>query len=287
MKRILITGGKGLVGRTLNTLLTPYYKTYALGREQLDITNKEHVRKIIRLIRPDYIIHLAAFTQVDLCEKKSQACYQVNVKGTKHIIDTAQMVHAKLIYLSTDYVFDGEKHTPYTETDPKNPVNYYGHTKSLAEDLIQKELSEFFIIRPAWIFGETKRNFIHLVVELAEKEETLKFVSDQISTPTYAVDLSYFIKFLIDNEPGEYGIYHYTNEGEASRFEEAQYILDKLGYDNNLIPVSQKEFKAPAQRPAYSVLSKDKVKRVFGLKPRHWKEAMDECLARLFPDKML
>ncbi len=282
-KRILITGGKGLTGKAITRILSPFYNVYAFGRQELDVTKPGLLHKTASLARPDYIIHLAAYTQVDLAEKEQKKAYAVNVKGTENIMSVARKYNSILVFLSTDYVFDGEKGKPYVETDPKNPVNYYGYTKSLAEDLIMEQAKKYFIIRPAWIFGEDKRNFIHLVLDLAQKNKTLRFVSDQISTPTYTKDLAFFIKYLIDMEEDRYGIYHYTNEGQASRYDEAQFILETLGIDRKIIPVSREEFPAPAKRPPYSVLSKEKIRNLFRIAPRDWKEAMKECLQNMFP----
>ncbi len=274
--KVLITGAGGLTGKTA----TEYFKTqtnyqiFPLSRQDLDITDAIAVQKTISGLQPDFVLNCAAFTQVDLAEIKKAQCYAVNVTGVKNLATASHQTGSTLIHLSTDYVFDGAKRSPYSENDPKNPLNYYGLTKSQAEDIIPQLTSRYFIIRPAWIYGKYGNNFFKLVLKLAEENDVLKISNDQINTPTYARDLVEFIHFIIQHAQDEYGLYHFSNEGQTTRYEQAKEILKLLGKSNKIIPVDSSEFNPIAKRPPYSVLSKAKIKNKWHYPVKHWKESL-------------
>ncbi len=278
--RVLITGAGGLAGKTLHEALEKQgnYEVLALDKKALDITQGEKVMEAVQGFRPEYVVNCAAFTQVDRAETQRRQAYAVNVEGVRHLAQASVATGAVLIHLSTDYVFDGEKKAPYSENDLTNPLNYYGQTKLEGEQEILRLSERFFIIRPAWIYGKYGRNFYHLLVELAQKNKELRFINDQTGSPTYAGDLADFIRFLTDERIEDFGIYHFSNEGETTRYGQARLMLRLLGFENPVKPVPHTYFNAPAKRPAYSVLSKEKVKKKFGYPVPHWKESMEKFI---------
>ncbi len=279
MKKILITGAKGLMGQYLREVLDGSYEVYALDKYQLDITDREQVLKIVGEIKPGYIINAAAFTNVDQAEIKREQAYAVNVSGVENIMEAAKEQGSIPIHFSTDYVFDGKKSTPYNEDDPKNPLNYYGLTKHLSEEkIVSSGYDKYFIIRPAWIYGKYGNNFFHLILKLAEQNEVLRIANDQTGSPTYARDLAMFIKFLIDQSISGFGIYHFSNEGSCTRYEQAKALMDLLGIKKKIIPVPSSVFKPLARRPAYSVLSKEKVKKQLDYPVPHWKDSLEQFI---------
>jgi dTDP-4-dehydrorhamnose reductase len=285
--KILITGASGLVGKTASEYFSalPEYEVTPLSHMQLDITDKDAVFRSVSEIKPAFIINCAAYTQVDRAEKEKEKCFAVNVQGAVHLAEAAELHRSTLIHLSTDYVFDGEKKIPYSESDPKNPLNHYGLTKSLSEDGIAEVTNRFHIIRPAWIYGKYGDNFFTKLIRWARTKDTLQISNDQISTPTYAGDLTAFIDFIIRNAPEDYGIYHFTGEGQATRYEQAVETLKLLGIKRKIVPVSSGIFKPLAKRPPYSVLSKEKIKTKWNYPVKHWKESLKQFINQDYDNK--
>ncbi len=276
---VLITGANGLVGKTLSGINRKYkFKLFAFGKEELDITREETVKRVLGEIKPDYIINCAAYTQVDKAEIEKEKCFRVNVTGTEYLVREARSYGSVFIHLSTDYVFDGKKKQPYVETDIKNPVNYYGITKSMAEDVIRNYTEKFFIIRPAWIYGLYGKNFFQNLLKWFSEKNMLKISDDQTSTPTLAEDLADFIFFLIRSESKKYGIFHFTNGGETTRYGMALAVKEFLNLNVEIVPAPSSVFTPLAQRPAYSVLSKEKVKSFFDYPIIHWKESLKKFI---------
>jgi dTDP-4-dehydrorhamnose reductase len=275
-KRILITGAGGLVGRTLTEYLEreSYRNVFAFTRKDLDITDRRRVEEITAALQPDYIINCAAYTQVDKSEVEKKLCYAVNVKGTEHLAVAAARLKAVLIHLSTDYVFDGKKLTPYTEDDAANPLNYYGLTKLMSEEKVKTYAEGYFIIRPSWIYGKYGKNFFTGLMEWAKANKVLKIAGDQTGSPTFAGDLAEFILFLLSRGIKDYGTYHFSNEGAVTRYEQALEIIRLKDLSVRLEPVSSAYFKPLAVRPPYSVLSKEKIKRKFDYPVADWKDSL-------------
>lgn len=276
-KRYLVTGATGRLGydvvRELNKL--GIYDILALGSKDLDITNERLVHKIITEYAPEYIIHCAAWTKVDEAEEKKEACYDVNVNGTKYITDAAREVGAKLTFISTDYVFDGTKNTPYEVTDSVCPVNYYGYTKALAEDIV-RSYNKHFIVRTSWVFGIHGKNFVKTMLNLSKTNDSIRVVGDQFGTPTYTKDLAETLVKM--QETKKYGTYHATNDGMTNWADFAKYSLAANGIDEKkIIPIPTEEYPTKAARPHYSVLSKSSLtENGFDLL-RSWNDAIDDC----------
>ncbi|MCU7557546.1 dTDP-4-dehydrorhamnose reductase [Macrococcus capreoli] len=276
----LITGGNGQLGYDVtNYFLEKGAKVLSPSSKEFDITNVELMDKYLTDINLDVIIHCAAYTAVDDAESNKDINYEVNVQGTKNIVEIAKKHNAKLIYISTDYVFDGEKDLPYIETDKKNPINEYGKSKSLAEDIVISELQKYFIVRISWVIGINGKNFVKTMLRLSEKMDTLSVIDDQVGSPTFTSDLSKLIyEFSLSDR---FGIYHATNEGYCSWNELATTIFKLKNIDINVNKISTSEYKTAAKRPLNSRMSKDKlVKNGFTTLP-HWKESLERYLKEL------
>ena len=253
--KYFITGGSGQFGYDLINELNKEKdaEIYAPTSTELDITNREKVISSIQNFKPDVVFHCAAYTDVEKAEleENQKECYNINVNGTKNIVDASWKVNAKLIYISTDCVFDGEKETPYTIDDKTNPINYYGATKQTGERYC-KIAPKNFIVRVSWLFGKNGDNFIKRILDLSHQKDELKIINDQIGSPTYTLDLAKALIQLAKTE--NYGIYHITNRDTCSLYDLAQYICELDGTKINLIPVSSDDYKTKAKKPKNSIL---------------------------------
>lgn len=272
--KYLITGVKGQLGYDIVRELEKRneHEYLALDAAEMDITDQDRVREVITEYQPDAIFHCAAYTAVDKAEDNVEACEKVNVEGTRNIAEAAREVDSKLIYLSTDYVFDGTKEGKYTPEDPTNPKSVYGNTKYLGE-LEALKVLKHYIVRISWVFGINGHNFIKTMLKLAETHDEVSVVSDQIGSPTYTVDLA---RLLVDMAHSDrYGIYHATNEGECSWADFAEYIFKANGKDTKVNHITSEEYPQKAYRPRNSRLSKDKlVENGFDRLPT-WQDAVD------------
>lgn len=252
-KKVLITGSNGMLGSSLLEQLKKKYSIKGITIEDADITDFDAVVKVIRKIKPNIVIHTAAYTKVDDCESNSILAYKVNTIGTRNVAVACQKIDASMVYISTDYVFDGTKESPYTEFDATNPLSVYGKTKLAGEEFVRQILNRFYIIRTSWLYGKGGSNFVDTIINKAKKEKVLKIVDDQRGSPTYANDLADKIGEIIKEE--KYGIYHVTNSGSCTWFEFAKRIIE---YSNikgvDVIPIKSNALNRPAKRPANSVL---------------------------------
>lgn len=282
--KILLTGASGQLGRELTQFPTgPDMHLMGFSRTELDITNMDEVRARLRSLRPDVVIHAAAYTAVDLAESRPEDAYRVNVAGTRNVAVTAEEIGARLCYISTDYVFDGTATVPYNEYDNANPQSTYGKSKRAGEVLVQGLCSNWFIVRTSWVYGRYGANFVNTMLTKSKEVPRLRVVEDQIGCPTYTKDLAQFLFDLVRTEC--YGIYHVTNEGSCSWYEFALAILDAAGILTPVDPCSTEEFQRPAPRPRYSVLGKTAL-RANGFTPlRHWKHALAQFLREVVPNE--
>lgn len=270
--KFLITGVNGQLGYDIKKelLFRGYEHVYSPNREELDITNEKQVSKLVDQIKPNVIFHCAAYTAVDKAEEEKELCYNVNVNGTKYLVNAAKDIGAKIIYISTDYVFDGTKEGIYEVNDKTNPINYYGETKWLGEEIV-RTYENHIITRISWVFGINGKNFIKTMLKLAETKTELGVVCDQIGSPTYTEDLS---KLLIDMAMSEKtGTYHATNEGYCSWNEFAKYIFEINEINMTVNEVLTKDYKTTAKRPINSKLDKSKLEEDFYKLP-DWKDAV-------------
>lgn len=286
--RYLITGFKGQLGydivRELENRGEFEYK--ALDVDEMDITNREQVFEVIKEYQPDVIFHCAAWTAVDKAEEMEEKVHDINVVGTKNLVDASLEVDAKMIYMSTDYVFDGKKEGYYKEEDPINPMSVYGKTKYEGEEEVRKN-PKHFITRISWVFGINGNNFIKTMLRLSENHEEVTVVDDQVGSPTYTVDLA---KLLVEMASSEkYGTYHVNNDGYCSWAEFAKYIFERNHKDTKVIPVTTEEYIKnagdQAYRPRNSKLSKEKlVEAGFEMLPS-WQDATDRYCKELVKKK--
>ena len=272
--KFFITGINGQLGHDINLelLRRGYTDIYAPSSNEINITDNDAVEKAIINYQPNIIFHCAAYTAVDKAEDDKDTCYAVNVIGTRNIVESAKKINAKIIYISTDYVFDGTKNGYYTESDSVNPINYYGQTKYLGEEETRR-YNNHIITRISWVFGINGKNFVKSMLNLAESRDSLNIVNDQIGSPTYTKDLS---KLLVDMALSDKtGTYHVTNDGFCSWFEFAKYIFETNDIDIIVNPISTSEYPTRANRPHNSKLSKEKlINDGFEMLPS-WQDAID------------
>lgn len=271
--KFLVTGISGQLGYDVVQELRErgYTDILAPTHEEMDLTNEEDVESVVLGFRPDIIFHCAAYTAVDKAEEMKEVCYDVNVNGSRYITKYGNMVEAKIIYISTDYVFDGSKDGMYVEDDVICPVNYYGETKYLGEEQV-KESDNYIIARISWVFGVNGKNFVKTMLRLAETKKELSVVADQFGSPTYTKDVA---GVLVDMALSEkQGVYHITNEGYCSWYEFAKYIFEVNGVEIKVNPIMTSEYKTAAVRPLNSKLSKEKLVSDGFKRLPDWKDAV-------------
>ena len=283
--KILVTGAKGQLGYDICRVLTREGKHEAIGIDigELDITDECAVHMYIETLRPDVVMHNAAYTAVDKAEIDEAACRGVNAFGTKYLAEAAASVGAKFLYISTDYVFDGEKEGAYLPDDPLSPVSVYGRTKAEGEAYVRAASDRFFIVRISWVFGINGNNFVRTMLRLYETKPELNVVCDQIGSPTYTADLAELLCVMIETE--RFGTYHATNEGVCSWYEFAREIMRLAGRETVINAVTTEEYLkiAPqqAKRPMNSVLSQDTLEQNGFIRLPHWKDAVKRYLDEL------
>lgn len=226
--KVVVTGAKGQLGMDLvNLLASKRYDVYGYGRNELDVTNFHQVKQVISEVKPDVVIHAAAYTKVDQAESEPDQAFLINAYGTRNVAVASEEVGAKLVYISTDYVFDGKATIPYNEFAPTNPQSVYGKSKLAGEQFVRDLHSKFFIVRTSWVYGKHGNNFVKTMLNLSQERDELMVVHDQIGCPTYAVDLANYILELIRTE--KYGVYHISNSGHCSWYEFAKAIFEETG----------------------------------------------------------
>ena len=286
MKRILLTGTTGQLGQELQQTLASLGDVTGVDRQSLDLVQPDNIRQTIREFKPNLIVNAAAYTAVDKAETETELAKSINGMAPTIMAEEAQRLEAVLIHISTDYVFDGRKNTPYTEEDTPNPINTYGQSKLLGEEGVQKTCDRHIILRTAWVYGTYgKGNFVKTMLRLGSEREELRVVVDQVGTPTWTGDLAWAIAQL--GQKASPGIYHFTNSGAISWydfavaiFEEAQQLDFPLKVQR-IVPIITSEFPTPAPRPAYSVLSSKKISAVLRTHPPHWRQSLRQMLKQL------
>ncbi|WDV45737.1 dTDP-4-dehydrorhamnose reductase [Clostridiaceae bacterium M8S5] len=256
--KVLVTGYNGQLGYdVIEELKKHNIQCCGSDKKEFDLTDRVACSSFIKDYKPNIIVHCAAYTNVDKAEKERELCHKINVIGTKNIANISQEIGAKLLYISTDYVFDGKGEKPFTVEDIPNPINYYGWTKYLGELEVKEHLDDYFILRVSWLFGTNGHNFINTIIRLAKVNPNIKVVDDQIGSPTYTRDVAVFIRKLIATN--KYGTYHVTNEGFCSWYEFAKKIVELSDMETIVYPIKTIDFKTTARRPNNSRLSKTKL----------------------------
>ncbi|WP_163882588.1 dTDP-4-dehydrorhamnose reductase [Paenibacillus favisporus] len=283
--RVLVTGASGQLGMDVVSLFEQRgYQVLGCSRSELDITSIEQCQKMLGDYKPESVIHCAAYTAVDAAETDIDGAYKVNAVGTRNIAVAAEKVGAKLVYISTDYVFNGRSAVPYQEYDNTDPQSVYGKSKRAGEVLVQSLSSRYFIVRTSWVYGLHGNNFVKTMLRLGQEKPSLQVVNDQKGSPTYTVDLAHFLDELVQTE--KYGIYHASNSGDCTWFEFTQAIFEeasKIGIliKSELEPCTTAQFPRPAPRPENSVMEHLSI-RTNGLTDlRPWREGLIDFLKQI------
>lgn len=275
--KVLVTGVKGQLGYdVVKELEKRNIEAVGVDIEEMDITDAECVDRVIREAAPDAVIHCAAYTAVDAAEDNEELCRKVNAEGPQNIANVCKALDIKMIYISTDYVFDGQGERPWEPEDERNPLNVYGQTKYEGELAVQNTLDKYFIVRIAWVFGVNGKNFIKTMLRLAETHNRLTVVNDQYGSPTYTYDLARLLVDMVLTE--KYGVYHATNEGICTWYEFACEIFKQAGVDIEVVPVSAAEYSAKAKRPENSRMNKDKLEANGFERLPSWQDALKRYL---------
>lgn len=290
--RILITGCKGQLGTELQDIvrkgraeigevsnIIKDANIIALDVDKLDITDLNSVKNVLNTIKPDVVINCAAATNVDGCESDEDFAFKVNALGPRNLAMVCEEIGAKLVQVSTDYVFSGTGDKPLTEYDLTAPYSVYGKTKLLGENYVREFCSKYYIVRTAWLYGYVGHNFVYTMRRLGKEKECINVVNDQIGNPTHANDLAYHILKLIETE--EYGIYHCTGKGECSWYDFAKMIIELSGEKCIVNSCTSEEYKTPAKRPEYSSLDNMMLRNTVGDEMRNWQDAIKSFIENL------
>ena len=275
--KVLVTGVKGQLGYdVVKDLEKRGHQPIGVDRDEMDLMDNEAIRTFIMNLKPEAIIHCAAYTAVDKAEEEVETCYQINAEAVKVISECAKELDVKLIYISTDYVFDGTKEGEYVETDLPNPINVYGASKLKGEQYVQTLLEKYYIVRISWVFGVNGNNFIKSMRRLGSERDELNIINDQVGSPTYTADLAPLLVDMMETD--KYGIYHATNEETCSWYEFANEIFKQSGIEVKTNPITTDQYPTAAKRPMNSRMSKAKLKaNGFNLLPT-WQEALAHYL---------
>jgi len=282
MKKILVTGANGQLGSELRDIYAnSEYELFFLDRKQLPLDKIEIIQDILGMYEPDYIIHGAAYTAVDKAESESDIAYTVNNLATEEIAQYCRIHGAKLIAISTDYVFDGESSTPLKEDAEVSPINTYGDSKLKGEEAIMKWAPDSIIIRTSWVYSYYGNNFVKTMLRLMSEREEISVINDQIGSPTYARDLGLAIYSIIESRVWMPGVYNYSNEGQLSWYDFAVAIKELAGLDCKINAIPTEQYPTPAKRPKYSLLDKQKIREAYQLEIPNWKDSLRLMMNRL------
>lgn len=283
MSNILVFGASGQLGQCLKVVSESQGLTsiFFPPESDADILNREALEKIFDKYKPSWCINCAAYTAVDKAEDDIDLARKINKTGVENLSKLCLEYNAVFIHTSTDFIFKGDQATPLDEDDLAEPINVYGLTKLEGEQVVTETLEKFFILRTSWLYSEYGNNFVKTMLRLGIERDELKVIADQIGTPTYAMDLAVCILHIISVNSTDYGLYHYSNEGVASWYDFAKAIFDISATKIKVLPISTSEYPTRAIRPAYSVMNKSKIKRVFNIEIPYWRDSLITCISKL------
>jgi len=285
---IIVSGKNGQLGNELQDacVLFPQFNYRFFARDELDISNGNAIEKIFKKYKPQYFINAAAYTAVDKAETDQETAYLANAEATGNIAKLCNQYNTRLIHVSTDYVFDGSGKESYKEDDATNPINYYGYSKWMGEQLALENNPQTIILRTSWVYSVYGHNFVKTMLRLMKERKELNVVNDQVGSPTYAKDIAEAILQIIVNCQSSIvncssGIYHFSNEGIISWYDFASAIREIKKFDCTVHPIPTSKYPTPAKRPVNSAMNKEKISKTFGIILKHWKQSLEECLSKL------
>ena len=278
-KTILITGANGQLGSEIKYLSQFHNLSFLFTDiDELNITSIDDIRAFFASHKIDFVVNCAAYTAVDKAEEEKKQAELVNHTAARNLANISKEFKAKLIHISTDFVFDGNSSIPYSEKDKTNPVSVYGTTKLAGEKAVLKYGREIIILRTSWLYSSYGNNFFKTILRLSKERDSLGIVFDQIGTPTYARDLAETILHIINSGNFLSGIFHYSNEGVASWYDFAKAIVEMGGLKCNIYPIETSKYPTPAKRPSFSLLNKTKIKSVYNINIPDWKKSLEKCI---------
>lgn len=284
MPKVLVIGSSGQLASELKQLQNqfPNYDFLFTSQSDIDIIDSNSIRSVFDSFTPNFLINCAAYTAVDKAESESEQAFAINEKGVENIALICKEYDCYLIHISTDFVFDGHKSSPYKEEDPTNPLSVYGQSKLKGEKAIQDSGCDYTIIRTSWLYSSFGHNFVKTMIRLGTEKELLHVVSDQIGSPTYCADLAFLILSKLERFPEhKNNLYHYSNEGVASWYDFAYEIIQMNELATKVKPILTISYPTPAKRPTYSIMDKSKIKQDFNIEIPHWKESLAKCILQL------
>ena len=286
MINILVTGSNGQLGKCIKDLeqanSNSNFNFIYTDHDELDISKLKDVLVLFENKKFDYCINCAAYTSVDAAENDREVVYKVNTLGTQNLASACEIHNTILLHISTDFVFEGIKNVAYTEIDDTNPINEYGNSKLKSELAIKKCFETHFIIRTSWLYSKYGKNFMKTMIELSKSRDEIKVVNDQFGTPTYAPDLAKILWKLIASKNENFGIYHYSNEGQTNWYEFAKAIFEETNTQIKLIPIKSDTYSTLARRPQYSILDKSKIKRNLRVEIPHWRDSLKKAIIEYY-----
>lgn len=282
-KKIAVTGANGQLGMELRQVSSfwPGYEFIFAGKEDLPVDDQEKLNHFFVKHQPDYLVNCAAYTAVDKAESEKNNAFQINAEAVGLLAKVCRETNCNFIHISTDYVFDGTATSPYTEDSPTHPTSVYGASKLQGEQLAQKVNADSIIIRTSWVYSSFGKNFVKTIRKLMSEKSELNVVNDQLGSPTYAADLADAIMQIIASGNWQPGIYNYSNEGIISWYDFAVAIKELSNSTCIIHPISTSQYPTPAKRPAWSVLSTQKIRKTYGLPLSPWKQSLQNCIAKL------
>ncbi|QAA83234.1 dTDP-4-dehydrorhamnose reductase [Aequorivita sp. H23M31] len=284
MKKILVTGANGQLGRCIKDAASefPALEFVFASKEDLNIENADSIKDFFRNNNFSHCINTAAYTNVEKAESEKEKAFSINAEAVKNLAVVCKENDTVLLHISTDYVFDGKKESPYLESDPTNPINVYGSSKLKGEQCLQEICDKIYIFRTSWLYSQYGHNFLKTILKYVEEEKILTITTEQIGTPTNANDLARALLETIENDPEEYGLYHFSNREETTWFGFAEEILRQTGKLEVASLAKTNHYRTFAARPAYSVLDNAKAKNMLGLKNRDWRESLESVINKTF-----